>query len=54
MLSHNNMAEAIRMTVVQLTNVICTAVLPITNIIRMTVVRIAAVISTTKKIYNLV
>ena len=42
------------MTVVQLTNVIRTAVLPITNIIHMMVVRIAAVISTTKKIYNLV
>ena len=37
-----------------LTNVICKIVEPIINIIRMMVMRIAAVIRTTKKIYNLV
>ena len=48
------MAEAIRTMVVPFTNVMGTTVVPITNIIRMQFVRIAAVICTTKKIYNLV
>ena len=42
------------MTVVALTNIIHTTDVPITNIISMTVMQIAAVIRTTKKIYNLV
>ena len=48
------MAEAIRTMVMPFTNVMGTTVVPITNIIRMQVVQIAAVICTTKKIYNLV
>ena len=47
-------AEAIRTTVVALTDVIRTTVVPITNIISTMVVRIAAVIRTTEKIYIIV